>query len=306
MGNVSENGTSLHVAGKNMFKIYTLAILATIVLLISVLNIVCIVVLLKSPELKKSRFHCLTLGLTVGDFLTTILVVVLLANNCLETIGLHVPYLCMILSSLVYCSIVFSLFQILFICIERYFATTVTADRTSKLPKRLMQKKVMVLIFLLPLFFKIFINAFELQEDCVDSFHSSMYIYLTEIPIIICLIVIVCLYINIIARLRKLWVRVSCADGVLPEFHYTQRIKRLKINIFTLGFLLIVLVIGLVPRSIVALMGNQGKGNYANTTWILSPLLNPIIYILRFTEFRERIKKTCCSYKATENIDSQL
>jgi hypothetical protein len=63
----------------------------------------------------------------------------------------------------------------------------------------------------------------------------------------------------------------------------------------TLGHIIIVLSVAVLPRIIIAISGPTKSGNYGNIMLMIPPLLNHIIYILRFVEFWDMIKPNSLS-----------
>ena len=113
-------------------------------------------------------------------------------------------------------------------------------------------------------------------------------------------------FVIIIFRLRKIMntLHFVTQDVPISESRQSHRIKRLKLNILTLGLIIIVLSVAVLPRIIIAISGPTKSGNYGNIMLMIPPLLNHIIYILRFVEFRDMIKPKCCHNVATRtNIE---
>lgn len=266
--------------------------IATVVFLIALLNVVCIIVLVKTPQLQKSRFHYLTLCRSIGDFLSMILLVAMLINASLEVFRWHVPYLCKIISSSVYCFILFSLFQTLLICIERYMA--VIQSTNQSLRKKLTQKKILPIFLIISLAYKAAINSIYFSESCTDH-QNITYVMANQLPILLIFIVIIYLYTVTIVHLRRMLSKVAIGDQTMSETQHLHRLKRLKLNIFTLGLLISVLTVSILPKYIIVFAMPAAANTIGNIFFIFSPLGNPIIYFLRFTEFRKKIKQICCN-----------
>lgn len=238
-----------------------------------------------------------------------VLVVVLLTNVALETFRLNLPYLCSITSSQVYCSVLFSMFQTLSICIERYYATSVQSANIRILSKYLAKKKLMAILYILCVVYTMVIlfgSGHSIEKGCIGNKYSFSYMYLKEFPIFLLFISITVLYVMIIFRLRKIMntLHFVTQDVPISESRHSHRTERLKLNILTLGLIIIVLSVGILPRIIIAISGHTKSGNYGNIMLMLPPLLNPTIYILRFVEFRNMVKPKCCHSVATRtNIE---
>ena len=308
MDNLTLN-SSVMTNERDVMLFYVSICVAIVAFWIAVINAACITVLIKSPGLRKSQFHFLSLCLSIGDFATMFLVVVLLTNVVLETFGLNLPYLCSITSSQVYCSVLFSMFQTLSICIERYCATSAQNANIRILSKYLVKKKLMAIIYVLCVVYTmaiLFGSGLTIEKGCIGNKYSFSYMYLKEFPIFLLFIYITVLYVIIIFRLRKIMntLHFVTQDVPISESRHSHRIKRLKLNILTLGLIIIVLSVAVLPRIIIAISGPTKSGNYGNIMLMIPPLLNPIIYILRFVEFRDMIKPKCCHNVATRtNIE---
>lgn len=259
----------------------------------ALLNIMCMVVLFRSHTLRNSRFHFLTLCLSIGDFLTMILTFILLVNSSLEEFRLHVKHLCRILSLLVYCSILFSLCQTLLICVERYLATSVTNNIRRNV---LAQKKYIILMFVLCVIYTnvLFgLSSFSLQSGCIGNEYNYLYMIFSEVPLILLFIVITVIYITTAVRIKQMITRVSFINNDISSLQLSRRIIRLKMNLLTLGLVLLILAISVVPRVTVTLLGQSSSGNIGNATLVIPPIFNPIIYCIRFVEVRNMLKPNC-------------
>ena len=308
MENVTFN-SSLLSTERNLTSFSIIISVVVLSVFIALLNVTCIAALLKSVKLQKSRFHFLTLCLSVGDFSTIMFVIILLTNSALETFGWNLSYLCSISSSFAYCSVLFSLFQALSICIERYFATSVKNRIPKLLSKIFMTKKMMLAFYFICVLYTITIlygNGFTFKNGCAENQYSSEYFLFKELPLVILFLSTIILYGIIMKRLRQMLTRVSPGNQIISELHYAQRLMRLKMNIITLGLLLVTLTFGVLPRIILALSGPAQSGNYGNICLLLSPMFNPIIFVLRFPEFRNILKPRCCTRVTVQKDETNI
>ncbi|CAC5416356.1 OLFR [Mytilus coruscus] len=290
MENKTDNQT-LSITNVGMF--YILIGTAITPLCSAFLNIIFMVVLFRSHSLRNSRFHFLTLCLSIGDFLTMILTFALLLNSLLEELKLHVHYLCRLLSLLVYCSVLFSLCQTLLICVERYLATSVTNNLRRNV---LAQKKLILLLFVLCVLYTsvlLGLGGFSLQSGCLGNQYTSLHMIFSEVPLILLFIAITVIYIITAVRIKQIITRVTFINNDTSSLQLSRRIIRLKINLFTLGLVLLILAISVVPRVAVALIGQSQNGNVGNVTLVIPPIFNPIIYCIRFVEVRNMLKPNC-------------
>lgn len=297
MENLTSNSSFL-ITDRDDARLFATVIVAVLSFFVALFNIVCIAALLKSPKLQKSRFHFLTSCLSVGDSTTMIFVIVVLTNSVLEMFDCNLPYLCSVCSSFIFCSVLFSLFQTLSICIERFIATSVT-NKTPKihvLSKILGMKKLMVVFYAICFAYTmaiLFGNGFSIRKGCVGNEYTLTYVYLKELPIVFLFLSTIVMYVIVMKRLRRMLTKISFVHQTISELQYKQRLKRHKMNILTLGLLLIVLAFGVLPRLIVAFTGPAQSGNYGNIFLMLPPLINPFIFVLRFVEMRDILKPRC-------------
>lgn len=149
-------------------------------------------------------------------------------------------------------------------------------------------------------------NGFTFKNGCAENQYSSGYFLCKELPLMVLFLSTVILYGIIMKRLRQMLTKVSFRNQTISELHHAQRLVRLKMNIITLGLLLIILAFGLLPRIILALSGPAQSGNYGNICLLLSPMFNPIIFVLRFPEFRNILKPRCCTRVTVQRDETHI
>ena len=308
---------------------------------ISILNISCLVVLAKEKKLKEKRFNTLTIFLSISDAATGLLSAVMSFHSIHYNLtGNSLAPFCIITISLILTTILFSLLQTLWICVERLIATF----PTFRNPCRNVSVVLMtIVIFILCgcVFFPASIAYGNIwSESCsVTSLYGKNRITILKIYQPINLIIVVCIvvtYIGVIYRLYKSWKRVHPTGGaqlaVRPyintdintislsatqttgitngnsnsEYGTTsaqyqrtqsgmQRIWRMTI---TLGLLIMVMLLSLMPRIILGLIVIAHPSNmkvhtalsFSDLFLFINPLFDPIIYVLRMRSFRQHLK----------------
>jgi hypothetical protein len=157
-------------------------------------------------------------------------------------------------------------------------------------------KKLMVVFYAICFAYTmaiLFGNGFSIRKGCVGNEYTLTYVYLKELPIVFLFLSTIVIYVIVMKHLRRMLTKISFVHQTISELQYKQRLKRHKMNIFTLGLLLIVLAFGVLPRLIVAFTGPAQSGNYGNIFLMLPPLINPFIFVLRFVEMRDILKPRC-------------
>lgn len=96
-----------------------------------ILNLVTFIILQRSKKLKENNFVRLLLWLSTSDMVLSFTSCVIIGNTFLQLRCINIPSMCFITSLLTSMALSFSLVQVLFVCIERLFAT-ISMSRGSK------------------------------------------------------------------------------------------------------------------------------------------------------------------------------
>ncbi|CAG2227847.1 unnamed protein product [Mytilus edulis] len=90
------------------------------------LNLLAIIILIKTKTLRKQKFTCLTLCLSLGNIIASATGIFTGIIILLQFRNIHIPYICLVVIPFLSAAHIFSLVQVLFICIERFLATRST------------------------------------------------------------------------------------------------------------------------------------------------------------------------------------
>lgn len=314
-------------------------------LFISILNINCLIVLAKDKKLKEKRFDMLTVCLSFGDAATGLLLSGLSIQYInFELTGNGSPPFCFISLSLITSTVMFSLFQTLWICVERLLATFPTRSNSCR---KISVFKMTMGIYLVCVAFVFTIYSFYSNiwshsckariifgQNRVTTLSIFQPIYLITV------LAIIFTYTGVIVRIYKSWRRVhphfsmanqdrrqsrlqlpTAISTVQSEYftgdqnttnaghlsmqrsvnHGTRNaMNRILKMAITLGFVILVLLLSVMPKVIIglAVIGDPLNTNLnaaleiSDIFLFLNPLLDPFIYVLRIRSFRERLSCT--------------
>jgi len=308
---------------------------------ISILNISCLVVLAKEKKLKEKRFNTLTIFLSISDAATGLLSAAMSFHSIYYRLtGNDFAPFCVITISLIVTTILFSLLQTLWICVERLIATFPTVRNPCP---NVSVVFATIVIFILCGCVSIPANIAYgniWSESCsVTSVYGKNQITKLKLYTPIYLIVVVCIvvtYIGVICRLYKSWKRVhptvgsqlalrrymntdtsimsmsatqttGITDGnsnseygtTSAQYQRAQNgIKRIRKMTITLGLLIMVMLLSVLPNIIFGLVVIAHPFNVkahtalsvSNIFLFINPLFDPIIYVLRMRSFRQHLK----------------
>ena len=185
---------------------------------ISILSISCLVVLAKEKKLKEKRFSTLTIFVSISDAATGLLTAVITFHSILYSLtGSGFAPFCVITISLIVTTILFSLLQTLWICVERLIATFPTV-RNPCLNVSVVFATIVIFILCGCVSFQASIAYGNIwSESCsVPSVYGKTQIAILKIYQLIYLIIAVCIvatYIGVICRLYKSWKRIHPTVG---------------------------------------------------------------------------------------------
>lgn len=194
-------------------------------LFISILNINCLIVLAKDKKLKGKRFDMLTVCLSIGDAATGLLSSGFSIQYInFELTGNGSPPFCFIGLSLITSTLMFSLFQTLWICVERLLATFPT--RTNPCRKISVFKMTMGIYFMCVVFvftiYSFYSNIWSQSCKSRIIFGQNRVTTLSIFqPIyLITVLAIIFTYAGVIVRIYKSWRRVH------PHFSMANQDRR--------------------------------------------------------------------------------
>ena len=286
---------------------------------ISILSISCLVVLAQEKKLKEKRFSTLTIFVSISDAATGLLTAVITFHSILYSLtGNGFAPFCVITSSLIVTTILFSLPQTLWICVERLIATFPTV-RNPCLNVSVVFATIVIFILCGCVSFPANIAYGNIwSESCsVPSVYGKNQIAILKIYQPIYLIIVVCIvatYIGVICPLYKSWKRIHptvgaqlATDGnsqseygtTSAQYQRTQSgMQRIRKMTITLGLLIMVMLLSVMPRIILGLviiahpfnMRVHTAFSISDLYLFINPLFDPIIYALRMRSFSQHLK----------------
>ena len=284
---------------------------------ISILSISCLVVLAKEKKLKEKRFSTLTIFVSISDAATGLLTAVITFHSILYSLtGNGFAPFCVITISLIVTTILFSLLQTLWICVERLIATFPTV-RNPCLNVSVVFATIVIFILCGCVSFPANIAYGNIwSESCsVPSVYGKNRIAILKIYQPIYLIIVVCIvatYIGVICRLCKSWKRIHptvgtqlATDGnsqseygtTSAQYQRTQSgMQRIRKMTISLGLLIMVMLLSVMPRIILRLVIIAHPFNmrvhtaFSISFLFINPLFDPIIYVLRMRSFSQHLK----------------
>lgn len=276
-----------------------------------ILNACSLVILFRTNILKKKTFSRLLMLLSISDIMIGLEALLhgIILHRFIQLDRNTKEYVCAILTSLSTATLLFSLFQVCLICIERLNATLETPRTTlAHITSNLFIGLGFVVFHLYPLVFRIF--EFSQHAPSCDIAPTTSHIFLLDIPAVLLVTVIVALYIIVIIRIMRQHNKIHGTSPVINTgSHQNQSsmaYKRMKKNVLTLGIIISISIIAIAPRAIASItsliMGNNPENirSVLITTrlMILNPILDPIIYVLRMKKFRQQLPCVCCNSHA--------
>ncbi|CAC5358858.1 unnamed protein product [Mytilus coruscus] len=262
-------------------------------------------VLNKSSKLRKSRFEKLVLHLSISDiiFLVEVITYILLKEF---DIGLDISYkyACLTVRNLTAGTYIFSLFQCFLICLERLNATFVV-DKTAI--RGITSGKGVVIGCIIchlgsVLQTVIEILLFQTSLSVCNTSASSIKTALV-IPMTLLCICIILIYLIIVVRIYN-------RQNQHPGSSRNTMTAKMTIKAFkTLSVVMSITLIANIPSCIISLYSEFfGRTEtisrwivYCNTLVIVNPLLDPIIYVFRLEDFRDKIAGVFCRKHDLQN-----
>ena len=255
-----------------------------------------IIALIKTNTLRNSRFKNLVFLLSISDIVLGVLFIIhsVVANLYTNTNGYM--YVCMILKHVIGGTCAVSDFQVLMICMERLNSTFTTDVKCIKKLTSTVTVGIAFVSFQVYALICFSIMAYKGPFPCdIWYFINTLFVATNDIPRLFVIFAIVCLYVIVIIRLLQQHYRISSSIAQ-PTNCIRQRLRR---NMVTLGMIIVVTILSILPREIVVLYSYFGKRVdfvlmvLISISTCLIPVLNPLIYVLRFKEVCNLLKCKC-------------
>ncbi|CAC5364002.1 unnamed protein product [Mytilus coruscus] len=229
-------------------------------------------------------------------------------------------YQCTILSHLTPGTILFSLLQTLFICLERLNATFAISNRILKQLTSNLSVGIGFIITHVYVLLRCIVELLDGEgnsdkpKGCDPTYtFQKEFLLFNEIPNVVLVTVITSCYIAIIVRMVKQRKNLTEPEG-LTDLQIKQNKKsalKMHRNVVTLSCIVVITLCAILPRCIYGLYFQSRPDPYArvssvheavNVILLLNPLFDPFVYILRMKEFRDRLK--CHCFKRNNRIES--
>lgn len=268
-------------------------------------------IVMTTKKWSDKRFLCLALFLSISD------AAMMVESIWHASIGGDVNasesshYQCTILSHLTSGTILFSLLQTLFICLERLNATFATSNIILKQLTSNLAVGIGFIITHVYVSLRCGVELFDSEGnsdkpkgcDPTYSFQREFLLF-NEIPSLVFVTVITSCYIAIIVRMVKQHKKVPESDGLtdLQIQQKKQSALKMQRNVVTLSCIVAITLCAVLPRCIYGLYFQSRPDTYTkvssvhdvvNVFLLLNPLFDPFVYILRMKEVRDRLTFQC-------------
>ena len=272
-------------------------------LLCFVFNILSLIILLRTIDLRQKQFYCLALYLSISDAVIGFETISFYSiDQYTEFTELPLIITCTILKASIAGTMIFSLTQVLMICFERLNATLQISNVNLK---RITSNKAVGISFIVTHLYTFTVPVAEFLQNgnpCVIK-STLLRFLIFDFSVIILTVAIVTIYLLIIVRIvmqnKKMQAFVEpLVSNNNSEQDIKESTKRRKKNIITLGIIILIALISTMPRcvaSAIALyLGNTTaitkSLEISNHFMLINPLMDPVIYILRIKEYRQRLR----------------
>lgn len=281
-----------------------------------VLNVLSFIILLRSTTLRKKRFYCLALYLSISNAVIGLeFLMFIIVEAYLKSALAVITYtsLCTIVKVLCAGTVLFSIYQKLTICLERFNATLQISNRVLK---QLTSGKAITLVFVVAHIYPSMAPITEhiRNENTCVVLSSTVRILAFEIPAMLLTILTVGFYSLTIARVirrhNKNQIAIaptsSCSQSQQgpqgQSGHGKESTKRMKRNVFTLGFIIVLGLVSILPiccTSLIAILNENTASTttamkYGNQFLFINAICDPIVYTLRIRQFRQKLQCSFC------------
>lgn len=277
-----------------------------------ILNLIAIGFLFGSKILRQSRFRTLVLCLSISDCSIVVQYVILSIFQNFDKGTDITIYGCMIMKHSLVGTLCFSAWQTTMICLEVLKATY---QCDVKILKRLTSNRSIGVSFIVcqlyttvPLIYEITqgMNACDVTYTLRLSFILSM-----DVPLFCYYMALVFLYGVVVVRMVKL-IKLLSTDTSMDRKKWNV-IKRMKMNMITLGVIIAVTSLAVLPREIMSVVSmfmedDEHMTLYAligNGALLLNPLLDPVIYVLCIKVIRRKVT-SCCRRKRVVPLEINM
>lgn len=276
--------------------------------LIVLLHVCSIYVSITSKDLKKNRFLVLALYLSLSDCAVGLQFMYHGFLNLLNSGFQNSAYLyqCMILKHLACGTVISSLLQTLVICLERLNATFTTKKRFLMI---LTGNPSVAFYFVMSHCIALVRFGVETVKGPVpcDGLQTITMTFILSHDVLsttILMSVITC-YSIVVYQMVKQQKMVDIQKGALSAWQITKKKRngiRMRNNLITLGLIIIITSITVLPRSFVGFYAYSVAGPekvsdlimVVNTVFLLfNPLFDPLVYVLRIKKYREFLRCKC-------------
>ncbi|VDI01540.1 Hypothetical predicted protein [Mytilus galloprovincialis] len=266
-----------------------------------------------SKELKKNRFLVLSMYLSLSD---SALGLEFIYHNILvfmNSQGVTFQYQCLMIQHLAGGTIMSSLIQTLLICIERLNATfTIQKD----ILVFVCSNKGVLLYFILChciALLRFGIATVDGPVPCEPkNTATTILLFSHDIPCLCIVVAIVFCYGVVVYRMIRLQ-NFAQASSMTDSQVAKKKAKaiRTRKNVVTLGLIIAVSLVAVLPRSMLAFYFYMGNTSAITGTLImiinnffilLNPVLDPVIYVLRIKKYRQYLRCKCLKKNAVSDL----
>ncbi|CAG2211704.1 unnamed protein product [Mytilus edulis] len=257
-----------------------------------------------SKELKKNRFLVLAMYLSLSD---SALGLEFIYHNILvfmNSQGVSFQYQCLIIQHLVGGTIMSSLIQILLICIERLNTTFSTKKEILVI---VCSNKGVLLYFILShciVLLRFGMATIDGPVPCdPKNTTTTLLLFSHDIPCLFIVVAIISCYSVVVYRMIRS--RSFVHGSRMTESQVVKKKAkdiRTRRNAVTLGLIIFVSLVTVLPRSMLVFYYNMGKKSaitatltliFNNFLLLLNSVVNPVIYVLRIKKYRQYLRCKC-------------
>lgn len=269
-----------------------------------IINLLAVGFLLRSKNLKKSRFNTLVLYLSISDCCLLVQIIIHTFFEQFKDDNDGGLYGCMVMKHSMGGTLCFTQWQTAMICMERLQATF---QREIRILKKLTSIRSLGISFFASQLYSILPLVYEISQGpqpCDPSYtFRKSFLFSVDIPLFCTYWALVTLYAVVIYRMVNIvreW-KAEVSTGHTLTRNRLSNIKRMKMNMVTLGIILVVTSLAVLPREVCSVVSTFVDlndrllkfGQIGNYVILLNPLIDPFIYVLRIEEVRNTI--LCCS-----------
>lgn len=262
-----------------------------------VLNICSLVILYRTSCLRTRRFNCLVLYLSISNTLIGLQALGSAVNYIFVAVGdIAALYSCGVFGILLRATTLFSLYQVLLICIERLNATFTPSKRALTV---LTTDRSVLVGFVLIHCYPVTIWVYDILHDqprCEVVPTLRLFLSL-DLPIVMTMSAFGLIY---FIAIRRLMLHLRSQKHTEITERKKIKMEKMKRNVVTLGLIVALNISIVLPRffAVVTTLSSEPTEDMSRillictNLLILNPLLDPVIYLFRIRTFRHRL--FCC------------